>query len=110
MSPVLSDGDIVVSLKSAEFQQGDIVAFCHNNKILVKRVIALACVVVFCTTYALILPALTVEHTQVLDRPVSGGIYTYEDDALAVEVTLAAGRRRPGTRSWPSGPSPARPP
>lgn len=42
MSPVLSDGDIVVSLKSGEFRRGDIVVFYYNNKILVKRVIALA--------------------------------------------------------------------
>ena len=30
----------MVSLKGAGFQQGDIVAFYYNNKILVKRVIA----------------------------------------------------------------------
>lgn len=42
MTPVLSDGDIVVSLKSADFQQGDILVFYYNNKILVKRVIAMA--------------------------------------------------------------------
>lgn len=41
MQPVLSDGDIVVSLKSGEFQQGDILVFYYNNKILVKRVIAM---------------------------------------------------------------------
>ena len=42
MTPVLSDGDIVVSLKSSEFSQGDILVFYYNNKILVKRVIAMA--------------------------------------------------------------------
>lgn len=41
MQPVLSDGDIVVSLKSGEFEQGDILVFYYNNKILVKRVIAM---------------------------------------------------------------------
>ncbi|MDO4314541.1 MAG: signal peptidase I [Oscillospiraceae bacterium] len=41
MQPVLSDGDIVVSLKSGEFRQGDILVFYYNNKILVKRVIAM---------------------------------------------------------------------
>lgn len=41
MQPVLSDGDIVVSLKGGEFQQGDILVFYYNNKILVKRVIAM---------------------------------------------------------------------
>lgn len=42
MTPVLSDGDIVVSLKSADFRQGDILVFYYNNKVLVKRVIAMA--------------------------------------------------------------------
>ena len=40
MTPTLSEGDIVVSVKTAEFQTGDIVSFYFNNKILVKRVIA----------------------------------------------------------------------
>lgn len=42
MTPVLEDGDIVVSLKSTDFQQGDILVFYYNNKVLVKRVIAMA--------------------------------------------------------------------
>ena len=42
MSPLLEDGDIVVSLKSGDFKQGDIIVFYYNNKILVKRVIAMA--------------------------------------------------------------------
>lgn len=42
MTPTLVDGDIVLSLKSGEFSQGDVVAFYYNNKILVKRVIAQA--------------------------------------------------------------------
>ena len=40
MTPTMENGDIVFSLKSSEFQQGDVVAFYYNNKILVKRVIA----------------------------------------------------------------------
>ena len=40
MTPTLSEGDIVVSLKGAEFQQGDLIAFYLGNKILVKRCIA----------------------------------------------------------------------
>ena len=40
MSPTVEEGEIVVSLKGAEFRRGDIVAFYYNNKILVKRVIA----------------------------------------------------------------------
>jgi len=40
MQPTLKDGDIVLSLKNAEFNRQDIIAFYYNNKILVKRVIA----------------------------------------------------------------------
>lgn len=40
MTPTLQDGDIVISLKSADFEPGDVIAFYYNNKILVKRVIA----------------------------------------------------------------------
>lgn len=40
MTPTLQNGDIVFSMKTAEFEQGDIVAFYYNNKILVKRMIA----------------------------------------------------------------------
>lgn len=39
MSPTLTDGDIVVCIKSEEFQTGDLVAFYYGNKLLVKRVI-----------------------------------------------------------------------
>ena len=42
MTPTLTDGDIVLSLKEADFQRQDIIAFYYNNKILVKRVIARA--------------------------------------------------------------------
>lgn len=42
MTPTLWDGNIVLSLRGAKFQEGDIVAFYYNNKILVKRVIARA--------------------------------------------------------------------
>ena len=40
MTPTMHNGDIVFSLKSSDFAQGDVVAFYYNNKILVKRVIA----------------------------------------------------------------------
>ena len=39
MEPTLVEGDIVLSLKGAQFAPGDVVAFYYNNKILVKRVI-----------------------------------------------------------------------
>ena len=40
MTPTLEEGQIVISVKSKEFKQGDLVAFYIGNKILVKRVIA----------------------------------------------------------------------
>lgn len=40
MTPTMVNGDIVFSLKTSDFQQGDVVAFYYNNKILVKRMIA----------------------------------------------------------------------
>lgn len=40
MTPTLSDGEIIFSLKTSEYKEGDIIAFYYNNKILVKRVIA----------------------------------------------------------------------
>ncbi len=40
MSPTLGEGDIVVSVKGSDFEQGDLVAFYLGNKILVKRCIA----------------------------------------------------------------------
>ena len=40
MTPTMTDGDIVVSVKGGSFERGSIIAFWFNNKILVKRVIA----------------------------------------------------------------------
>lgn len=40
MTPTLSNGNIVVSVKTDDFRNGDIIAFYYNNKILIKRVIA----------------------------------------------------------------------
>lgn len=40
MTPTLAEGDIVVSWKGSDFEQGDLVAFYLGNKILVKRCIA----------------------------------------------------------------------
>lgn len=42
MSPTLQDGEIVFSVNTVQLEQGDVVAFYYNNKILVKRVIALS--------------------------------------------------------------------
>lgn len=41
MTPTMTDGDIVVSVTGNNFKRGDVIAFWFNNKILVKRVIAL---------------------------------------------------------------------
>ncbi|MEE0059646.1 MAG: signal peptidase I [Acutalibacteraceae bacterium] len=40
MTPSLTEGNIVITFKTTEFEQGDVVSFYYNNKILVKRVIA----------------------------------------------------------------------
>lgn len=39
MTPTLDEGDIVVSVKSTDFKQGDVIVFYYNNKILCKRLI-----------------------------------------------------------------------
>lgn len=41
MTPTLEEGNIVAALKSTDYERGDLIAFYYNNKILVKRVIAL---------------------------------------------------------------------
>ena len=40
MAPTIDEGNIVVSIKGADFEPGDLVAFYLGNKILVKRCIA----------------------------------------------------------------------
>lgn len=40
MEPTLTEGDIVVSVKGTDFEQGDLTCFYLGNKILVKRYIA----------------------------------------------------------------------
>lgn len=40
MNPTLDDGQIVVTVKTDHFTTGDIVAFYHGNKLLIKRCIA----------------------------------------------------------------------
>lgn len=42
MNPILNEKDVVVSVKNSRFETGDVVAFYYNNKILIKRVIAMA--------------------------------------------------------------------
>lgn len=39
MNPTLSEGNIVISVRKTNLKRGDIIAFYHNNKILIKRVI-----------------------------------------------------------------------
>lgn len=41
MSPTLEEGQVLVASKGSSFKTGDVVAFYYNNKILVKRVIAM---------------------------------------------------------------------
>ena len=40
MEPNLTDGDLVLLLKTDDFETGDLCAFYYSNKILIKRVIA----------------------------------------------------------------------
>lgn len=40
MTPTVSEGEIVVSMKGMSFEKGDVVAIWFGNKLLVKRVIA----------------------------------------------------------------------
>lgn len=40
MTPTLTEGNFVISVKGSELKTGDVCAFYYNNKILVKRVIA----------------------------------------------------------------------
>ncbi len=42
MTPTINDGELVVAVKTSDFEPGDIVAFYYNNRILIKRVIASA--------------------------------------------------------------------
>lgn len=41
MSPTLEHDEIVVLMKTKEFQQGDLIGFYYQGKILLKRIIAL---------------------------------------------------------------------
>lgn len=40
MAPRYNNGEFVVSVKTSKLESGDVIAFYHGNKILVKRVIA----------------------------------------------------------------------
>lgn len=53
-------------------------------------VTALSCVVVFCTTYALILPAITMERPQVLDCPLA--VHTHTDACYDGQGALICGQ------------------
>ena len=40
MEPNLNEGDIIVGIKSGEFETGQVCCFYYNNRLLLKRVIA----------------------------------------------------------------------
>ena len=69
MSPTLADRDIVLSIKQSEFKSGDVVAFYYNNKILVKRVIALSGEWVDITPEGDVYVGKTISDMQLLDEP-----------------------------------------
>ena len=39
MKPYLNEGDIILTYKTKKIKNGDVIAFYHGNKILIKRVI-----------------------------------------------------------------------
>lgn len=41
MAPTFYDGEIIITLRHAGINRGDVIAFYYNNKLLVKRVIAM---------------------------------------------------------------------
>ena len=41
MTPALYEDQIVVSIKNSTFDRGDMIAFYYNNRVLVKRVVAM---------------------------------------------------------------------
>lgn len=41
MNPTLSNNEVIIASKSKNIQRGDIISFSYNNKIMIKRVIAL---------------------------------------------------------------------
>lgn len=41
MTPTLNNGEMIIFQKTSDFESGDVISFYYNNKILVKRVIAL---------------------------------------------------------------------
>lgn len=42
MEPTLTDGQLIVAVKNSDLESGEITAFYYNNKILIKRVVALS--------------------------------------------------------------------
>lgn len=40
MTPTLHNGEIVISVKTKNLEQGNVIAFYYNNKVLVKRIVA----------------------------------------------------------------------
>ena len=64
----------------------------HRRQIWKRVVGLLACIVVFCTTYALILPAITMEHTGELTCSLQTlGIHTHSADCFDDEGKVACG-------------------
>lgn len=60
MKPTLNEGEIVISVKGASFQAGDVIGVYYGSKLLVKRVIA--------------------TEGQWVDIDRDGNVYVYEDE------------------------------
>lgn len=62
----------------------------RSSRLWHKIVSALACVVVFCTTYALILPAITMETPRILDCPLE--VHSHTPDCYDADGDLICGQ------------------
>jgi len=41
MAPTMSENDVIVLWKTEKFEKGDLIAFTHNNQVLLKRIVGL---------------------------------------------------------------------
>lgn len=41
MAPTMSENDVIVLWKTETFEKGDLIAFTHNNQVLLKRIVGL---------------------------------------------------------------------
>lgn len=86
MAPTLTNGEIVAAYTGSEIETGDIIAFYYNNKLLVKRVIAIGGDVVSVDRFGNV----TVNN-QLIDEPYVSGKSQGECD-IDMPYTVPSGR------------------